>query len=96
MPTLAIVAYTLLGLFQLAAVIAGLEIWMGLPLLIAVPLAFFIAYFPVIGTLVGMFGAVTAWHWSWLQAFLLFFGPLVLIMAIYFGSAARDKFGSNS
>ena len=48
--------------------------------LIAAPLAFFVAYMPLVGTVVGMFGAVTAWHWSWLQAGGLFFSPFIAIL----------------
>ena len=96
MPLVAIIAYTLLGLFQIAAIIAGLETWAGFPWLIAVPLAIFIGYTPVLGTVVGMFGAVTAWHWSWFQATLLFFGPLVAVIAIYLGAVAKDKIEGNT
>jgi hypothetical protein len=79
MQALVFVGYLVLGLFQLAAVMAGLEDWLGLHWIIAIPLAFFIAYIPIVGSIVGMFGAVAAWHWSWLQAGALFFGPLIVI-----------------
>ncbi len=87
----AFIAYMILGFFQLAAVFAGLEVWMGLHWIIAGPLAFFIAYFPVLGTIVGMFGAVTAWHWSWLQAGGLFFGPLAVIAIIALAASGYEK-----
>jgi cobalamin synthase len=59
---------------------AGLEDWLGLHWIISAPLALFIAYIPVVGSIIGMFGAVTAWHWSWLHAAALFFGPFAAIL----------------
>jgi len=82
------IGYIVLGLFQLAAIMAGLEDWIGLHWIISAPLALFIAYIPVVGTIVGMFGAVTAWHWSWLQAGGLFFAPFVVIFIIVMVSGA--------
>lgn len=91
MQALALIGYIVLGLFQLAAVMAGLEDWLGLHWIIAVPLALFIAYIPLIGTVIGMLGAVTAWHWSWLQAGGLFFGPLVIILVVAIISGALEN-----
>lgn len=73
------IAYLLLGIFQIAAIMAGLEDWVGLHWILSIIIAAPIAYIPILGTIVGMFGAVEAWHWSWLQATGLFFGPLALI-----------------
>ncbi len=76
------ILYLLLGVFQLAATFAGLEVWVGLHWIIAGPLAFFLAYIPLVGTIVGMFGAVEAWGWSWGQAGALFFGPFIVIFIL--------------
>ena len=76
---------------QIAAVIAGLDVWLGLPWLLAIILAFFVGGIPGIGTVVGMFGAVDGWGWSWTQAGLLFFGPLVLIFAIGAIASIADR-----
>lgn len=86
------IGYIALGLFQLAAVMAGLETWLGLHWMIAGPLAFFIAYIPLVGTVTGMFGAVTAWHWSWLQASLLFFAPFIVIIGFAVGAGLLERF----
>ncbi|MFQ2917789.1 hypothetical protein ACK3YF_00920 [Aeromonas allosaccharophila] len=96
MQALVFIAYIILGLFQLAAVMAGLEDWIGLHWIIAALLAFFIAYMPLVGTIVGMFGAVTVWHWSWLQAGGLFFGPFVVIVVITMGIGVLEKFSNRS
>ena len=91
---LAAMLYLGLGVFQFAATIAGLEEWVGLHLVIAVPVALFLAYCPLVGTIVGMFGAVTAWGWSWLQAGALFFGPFVLIVIIVIVSGGIEALTS--
>ena len=82
MKAIAFIGYVVLGLFQTSAVIAGFEDWAGLHWIIAVPLAFCIAYIPVIGTVSAMFCAVIAWHWSGLHASGLFLGPFVVIFFI--------------
>jgi len=82
MKLIAFIGYVLLGLFQAIAVIAGLVDWIGFHWVIAVPLAFFIAYIPVIGAGTATVGAVNAWHWSWLYSGGLFFGPFVVILFI--------------
>lgn len=91
MQAIVFIGYIVLGLFQLAAVMTGFEDWVGLHWIIAAPLALFIAYIPLVGTVVGMFGAVTAWHWSWLQAGGLFFGPFVVILIIAMVSGALES-----
>jgi hypothetical protein len=78
----AFIAYMALGLFQMAAVIGGLEDWLVLHWLIALILAFPISYMPVIGTVLGVFGAHSAWGWSWGLSLALFFAPMLIIFAI--------------
>jgi hypothetical protein len=78
----AFLLYFSLGILQFAATLAGLEEWLGLHWLIAAPISLIVSYIPLAGTIVGMFGAVTAWQWSWLQAGALFFGPLMVIIVL--------------
>lgn len=73
--------YMALGLLQLAAVISGLENWLGLHWIIAVIIALFVAYIPVVGSVLGVAGAIVGWGWEWWQAGLLFFGGLALSFA---------------
>ena len=52
MPAIIIIGQFILGIFQIAASVAGLEVWLGLPWLIALPLVFLLSYFfPVIARL---------------------------------------------
>jgi len=80
--TVTIIGYFALGLLQWAAVLGGLEDWLGLHWLLAVILAFPISYMPIIGTVLGIFGAHAAWGWSWMQSIALFFAPMVIIYAV--------------
>jgi hypothetical protein len=82
MQAIAFILYMALGLFQIAATIVGIEHWLGIPWFFAAIIAMLIAWLPVIGTILGMVGAHYAWGWSWLSAFLLFFGPLLVIGGI--------------
>ena len=93
MQILLFIAYIILGLFQLTAINAGLENWFDFHGILTGPLAFFIAYIPIVGTVVGVLGAVTAWHWSWLQAGGLFFGPFVIISILAMSAGVSGKLG---
>ncbi|UCZ68341.1 hypothetical protein K8U55_12590 [Klebsiella pneumoniae] len=77
MQAIGFIVYIVVGLFQLAAIMAGLESWWGLHWIIAAPIAFIISYIPLVGSIVGMVGAMDVWRWEWWQAGLLFFGGLV-------------------
>ena len=83
--------YLVLGLFQISATIAGIEHWLGIHWFFAGIIAIFVAWTPVIGTVLGMVGAHYAWGWSWLSAFLLFFGPLIVIAGIAVAAGALEK-----
>lgn len=52
---------------------SGLTDWLGLHWIIAVPLALFLGFFPLVGSIFGMIGAINVWQWEWWQAGLLFF-----------------------
>ncbi len=89
--TVAFILYLGLGLFQIAATIAGIEHWFGIHWFFAGIIALFIAWSPIVGTVLGMVGAHYAWGWSWLSAFLLFFGPLIVIAGIALAAGALEK-----
>lgn len=77
MQAIGFIVYIVVGLFQLAAIMAGLESWWGLHWIIAAPIAFIVSYIPFVGAIVGMVGAVDVWRWEWWQAGLLFFGGII-------------------
>jgi hypothetical protein len=84
MAALLYIGYFALGVFQIAAIMSGFEIWLGVGTIIAFLFALLIGYIPFVGTAVGMYGAATAWHWSWMQAGLLFFGPFLALLILAF------------
>lgn len=79
---LVFVGYIGLALFQATAIMAGLEDWIGLHWTLAFPVAYFVAYIPFIGTLLGILGATAAWNLSLLLASALFLGPLAVLVML--------------
>lgn len=62
--------------------------WLGYGSFVAVLTVMFIGWVPVIGSALGMLGAVFVWQWEWWQAALLMFGHfIVLPTVIIFGMA---------
>ncbi len=59
--SVAVALYLLIGLVQLFAIVTGIQAWWGLHWIVSAPVAFFLAYIPVLGTLTGIAGAVGAW-----------------------------------
>jgi len=81
-----------LGVLQLAATIAGIQVWLGLSVVLAVILAVFFAWMPLVGTAaVGMYGAVTAWGWSWALAGGVFFGAMAFGLLLTLLASIADK-----
>ncbi len=87
----AFILYLGLGLFQIAGVTAGIEYWLGIHWFFAGIIAVLIAWSPIVGTVLGMVGAHYAWGWSWLSAFLLFWGPLIVIAGIALAAGTFEK-----
>ena len=83
MQAIGLIVYIVVGLFQLAAIMAGVESWWGLHWIIAAPIAFIVSYIPFVGAIVGMVGAVDVWRWEWWQAGLHF--DVSIIFAIVIG-----------
>ena len=75
------IAYFVMGIVQLFAAWDGYMYLLGVGSFVGGVLAFFTAYIPLVGSLVGMYGAINVWGWGFLQAFVLFFWYLILIAA---------------
>ena len=82
--------YMLLGVVQLLAIVNG-AMSLGLSLLFAAPIALFLAYIPLVGTVLGMVGAVSGWGWTWLQAGLLFGLPWIVFLSVFFMMEGAKK-----
>ena len=87
------IGYLVIGFVQFFAILDALEIyldWGVLNFVIAVP----VTYIPILGSVLGVWGAMEAWGWTLIQALALFFwyipaGTVVYIIGI-FASAIDD------
>lgn len=76
------IAYFVMGIVQLFAAWDGFMYMLGVGAFVGGLLAFTLAYVPILGSIVGMYGAIKVWDWSFLQAFVLFFWYLILFAAV--------------
>jgi putative Mn2+ efflux pump MntP len=83
--------YLGLGLLQLAAIMAQLESFLGWPWFVAGPVGIFLTYIPLVGSVVGFFGAKDVFGWEWWQAGLLFFGIGLLSVIMAFASSSGNR-----
>jgi len=75
--------YIFFGLVQAVAIVDGERLWWGLHWFLALPLALVVAYVPVLGTVVGILGAMQAWSLRPWIAIILFCWPYVVILAAF-------------
>jgi hypothetical protein len=90
------IAYFLLGIVQLFATVDGIGVFLGVHGFFAWVIAMFLAWFPFVGTITGIYGAIEAWHWETWQAFTLFIGPLVAIYIFAILWTAVDRLRGNA
>jgi hypothetical protein len=90
------VLFIVMGLVQLWAVSDEIHAVTHLPGFLSMGASLFLTYVPLIGSVIGFFGAKDVWGWEWWQAALLCFGPFGLV--VVFGllgatfDAARRRF----
>ena len=93
-------AYFTLRVVQMFAIAAGLTGSLHIPSILSFPGAFVLTWLPVIGSLLGAYGATTSWGWSFFGGFLFFaspllaFGLMVGVAAIF--DRARDRLRNSS
>lgn len=85
------------GLVQLSAVYAQVHAFTHLSSFFSGVLSLALTYVPLIGGVVGFFGAKDVWGWLWWQAALLYFAVpiglmLLSIMLAVVGSASGKRF----
>jgi len=91
MQAVGFILFMIVGLVQVAATLEGIESWLGLPGIVAVPLAIVLGYVPFLGAILGFVGAVKYWRWAWWWAALLFGGGLVAVPVIAGVTAIQDR-----
>lgn len=82
MQAIGFIIYMGIGLVQLMAVMAGIHVWWGFGGFFSFIIAAIVSYIPLLGTILGIAGAMQAWHWEWWQAAGLFFGGLLLVIVL--------------
>lgn len=97
---IAALSYYAIGLVQLFATVTFLDSVWGWWLIPAIVVGAMLAYIPLVGSLMGVYAAVSVWGWSIYAAVALFFFPLIiwLVIAIIAGGAAATNslFGRRS
>ena len=71
---LPMVLFIVFGLVQYTAITAQLESFAHIGGFWGGALSWALTYFPIVGSIVGFFGARDVWGWPWWQAALLYFG----------------------
>ena len=85
----AYIVYMIWSVFQLLAMVKGVQIMFHLPLPLAVAACFIVAWIPILGTIAGIKGAMVGWGWGLWTAIAFFFAPYVLYtLAVVTGAAA--------
>lgn len=83
------IAYIVVGLVQFFAVWDGTEYFLGAESFIGKMFAFFVSlfltYIPLLGSGVGVYGAINVWDWSLTKSLVLFFWyvPVFIVMLGY-------------
>jgi hypothetical protein len=77
----AALSFFAIGLFQLFAIMDGVQYYLGVGGFISFVIAGFTTYIPLLGIFLGVVGAMNAWGWSFFSAALLFGFPLLLGIA---------------
>ncbi len=81
MKAIAMITFAALGWIQFFAVLTGFSAYFGSSTFMSLFPAALLAWFPLVGAGAGMWGAHTAWGWSWGEAGSLFLGGQVVIFA---------------
>jgi hypothetical protein len=84
------VGIALLSIFQVVATadgVAHLTGWSFTSWLIAI----LVGWMPLIGTVTGIYGAISAWNWPWYGAVTLFAWPIILVMALIGIAVAQSR-----
>ncbi len=87
---LPMILFLVFGLIQYTAISAQVQSFTHLNGWVSSGLAWLLTYFPLVGSIVGFFGAKDVWGWQWWQAALLYFGvPVGFFVLFAVGSAAN-------
>ena len=79
------IAYFIVGIVQLFAIIDGVGRALHISGFFAWVIGLFLTYIPLVGSIAGVYGATKAWHWELWQSAGLFFWyiPVVAIIMMF-------------
>lgn len=85
------IAYAIVGIVQWFAIVDGIGHALNVGSFISFVIAGLITYIPLLGSALGVYGAINVWDWGALQACVLFFWyiPVFLIFAAFSALANR-------
>ena len=86
------VVFAGMGCVQFLAIWDGAEAVLGLSSFAAIVLSLFLAWIPLVGSVLGVFGAHETWGWSWMASIALFTWWIVASGVI----VAVDAFGDDT
>lgn len=78
------IAYFLVGLLQLFAISDGVQHALGVGRFLGFIAAVLLTYIPIIGSVLGVYGAYNVWHWELWQAAGLFFWYIPVMLVVWF------------
>lgn len=85
------IAYFVVGIVQLFAIVDGIGHALNIGGVLSFIIALFVTYIPLLGSVLGVYGAVEVWDWSMLQAVVLFFWYVpVFLVAGLVGAFSRQ------
>lgn len=78
----------------MAAIMGGIEDWWGWSWWLSIFITFPVAYIPVLGTIVGIMGAIKSFEWTPLVAIALFCWPYIMFFVLLVGTTVfkRDQY----
>ncbi|MDV2966001.1 hypothetical protein RZ532_08445 [Nitratireductor aquimarinus] len=85
------IAYFVVGIVQLFAIMDGAGYAFDIGGFLSFIIAFFVTYIPLLGSALGVYGAVNAWDWSIWQAAALFFWYVPVLLAVSAFSVVFDR-----
>lgn len=89
------IAYFVIGIVQFLAVWDGAKYLLDVDSMVGKVftffLSFFVTYLPLIGSAIGVYGAVNVWDWSLTKSVILFFWYVPVFVAFLIYGAIADR-----
>lgn len=85
------IAYLLVGLFQLFAIMDGVGHFLNVGGFLSFIIALLLTYIPIVGSIAGVYGATEVWDWTIWQSALLFFWYVPVFIILYFAGLIADR-----